>query len=74
MKPFTIAAALESGQVTPATTIQTAPGRLTIGKATIHDAHAEGLLTVAQIIQKSSNPPESCRFLCRNSNNLQTFK
>jgi len=55
LKPFTIAAAIESGKVTPLTTIQTAPGSLTIGKATIRDAHAEGLLTVHQIIQKSSN-------------------
>jgi cell division protein FtsI (penicillin-binding protein 3) len=35
--------------------IQTAPGSLTIGKATIHDAHAEGLISVSQVIQKSSN-------------------
>jgi cell division protein FtsI (penicillin-binding protein 3) len=35
--------------------IQTAPGTLTIGPATIHDAHAEGALTVEQVIQKSSN-------------------
>src|SRR3990170_6497142 len=55
LKPFTIAAALESGRVTPQTTIQTAPGSLTIGTATIRDAHAQGLLTVEQIIQKSSN-------------------
>jgi cell division protein FtsI (penicillin-binding protein 3) len=55
LKPFTIATALESGRFTPATTVQTAPGSLTIGKATIRDAHAEGLLTVAQVIQKSSN-------------------
>jgi cell division protein FtsI (penicillin-binding protein 3) len=55
LKPFTIATAIEIGKVTPQTTIQTAPGSLTIGKATIRDAHAEGLLTVHQIIQKSSN-------------------
>jgi len=55
LKPFTIAAALESGRVTPQTTIQTAPGSLTIGTATIRDAHAQGLLTVEQVIQKSSN-------------------
>jgi cell division protein FtsI (penicillin-binding protein 3) len=55
LKPFTIAAALESGRVTPQTTIQTAPGSLTIGTATIRDAHAGGLLTVEQVIQKSSN-------------------
>ncbi|HET9580476.1 MAG TPA: penicillin-binding protein 2 [Usitatibacter sp.] len=55
MKPFTIAAALDDGIVKPDTPIQTAPGRLTIGRATISDAHPHGLLTVAQVIQKSSN-------------------
>jgi cell division protein FtsI (penicillin-binding protein 3) len=55
LKPFTIATALEAGKVTPQTVIQTAPGTLTIGSATIHDAHKEGALTVEQVIQKSSN-------------------
>jgi cell division protein FtsI (penicillin-binding protein 3) len=55
LKPFTIAAALESGKVRPASVIDTAPGTLTIGSATIHDAHHEGALTVEQVIQKSSN-------------------
>jgi len=55
MKPFTIALALELGEVTPGTVIQTAPGRLTIGPNTIGDAHAHGPLTVEQIVQKSSN-------------------
>ena len=55
LKPFTVATALETGAVTPATIIDTAPGQLTIGKATIHDAHPSGALTVAQVIQKSSN-------------------
>ena len=55
LKPFTIAAALESGRVRPDTVIQTAPGTLTIGPATIHDAHVHGALTVEQVIQKSSN-------------------
>jgi cell division protein FtsI (penicillin-binding protein 3) len=55
LKPFTIAAALESGAVKPTTVIQTAPGHLTIGNRTIHDAHPQGALTVAQVIQKSSN-------------------
>ena len=55
LKPFTVATALESGRITPQTTIQTSPGSFTIGKATIHDAHAAGLLTVEQVIQKSSN-------------------
>lgn len=55
LKPFTIGLALEQGKVRYDTLIQTAPGRLTIGGKTISDAHVHGLLTVAQVIQKSSN-------------------
>jgi len=55
LKPFTIATALEAGKVRPATIVDTSPGTLTIGHATIHDAHREGALTVEQVIQKSSN-------------------
>ena len=55
LKPFTVAAAMEAGTVKPETVIQTAPGKLVIGDRTIHDAHAEGALTVSQVIQKSSN-------------------
>jgi cell division protein FtsI (penicillin-binding protein 3) len=55
LKPFTVAAALESGRVSPGSMIDTQGGHYTIGNRTIHDAHPEGLLTVAQVIQKSSN-------------------
>ena len=55
MKPFTIGLALETGRVTPQTQIQTAPGYVVIGGAKISDSHAHGLLTVQQVIQKSSN-------------------
>jgi len=55
MKPFTVALALEKGKVRFNTPIQTAPGKMTIGSATISDAHMHGILTVAQVIQKSSN-------------------
>jgi cell division protein FtsI (penicillin-binding protein 3) len=55
LKPFTVALALETKRVTPNTVIQTAPGRMTIGPATISDSHAHGPLTVGQVIQKSSN-------------------
>ncbi len=55
MKPFIAALALEKGLVKPETTIQTAPGKLQMGGFTISDAHTYGLLTVNQIIQKSSN-------------------
>ena len=55
LKPFTAAAALEAGTVKPESVIQTAPGSLAIGSSVIHDAHPQGALTVAQVIQKSSN-------------------
>jgi cell division protein FtsI (penicillin-binding protein 3) len=55
MKPFIAALALERGFVKPETVIQTAPGHMTIGGATITDAHPHGELTVNQVIQKSSN-------------------
>jgi cell division protein FtsI (penicillin-binding protein 3) len=55
MKAFTIAAGMEAGIVKPETVIQTAPGSMTIGPNTIHDAHPLGALTVSQVLQKSSN-------------------
>ena len=55
LKPFTVAAALESGMVSPQSMIDTGGGHYTIGNRTIHDAHPEGILSVAQVIQKSSN-------------------
>jgi cell division protein FtsI (penicillin-binding protein 3) len=55
MKPFSIAMALEAGKVRPTTVIDTSPGKLTIGSATIGDAHRYGPLTVEQVLQKSSN-------------------
>ena len=55
MKPFTAALALDRGKFRSDSPIQTAPGRLTIGTATISDAHPHGVLTVAEVIQKSSN-------------------
>ncbi len=55
LKPFSIAAAIDLGRVSPMTEIQTAPGRMTIGNRTIGDSTPHGLLTVEQILQKSSN-------------------
>ena len=55
MKPFTTALALDSNRVRPDSTFNVAPGRMTIGSNTINDAHAYGVLTVEQILQKSSN-------------------
>jgi cell division protein FtsI (penicillin-binding protein 3) len=55
MKPFTVAAALELGKVKSGTVINTDHGVFTIGGHKIHDTHPEASLTVAQVIQKSSN-------------------
>jgi cell division protein FtsI (penicillin-binding protein 3) len=55
LKPFTIALALDTKRVTPSTTFQTAPGVMYVGPAPIHDSHPHGVLTVAEIIQHSSN-------------------
>ena len=55
MKAFTVGLALESGRVKPTTPIQTAPGRMQITGSTISDAHPHGVLTVQEVLQKSSN-------------------
>lgn len=55
LKPVTGAAAMEFGDYKPDTKIQTAPGYMAIGPAVIHDAHPHGVLTVSEVIQKSSN-------------------
>ena len=54
-KPFAVSAALDAGIVKPETVITTGPG-LTIGSKTITDLpHRSTQLTVAEIIQTSSN-------------------
>ena len=55
MKPFTVAAALDSGIVTPETMIATGGGTMQFAGWTISDTHANGTISVAQVIQKSSN-------------------
>lgn len=55
LKPFTVALALDTKRVTPSTMYDTSPGRIQVGDRTIRDSHAHGMLSVAQIIQKSSN-------------------
>ena len=55
LKPFSIAAALDLGTFESDTLVQTAPGYFRVGSATVHDTHEGGLMTVAEVIQKSSN-------------------
>ena len=56
VKPFVAALALEKGLVTPATSMQiSGNGRLSFGGATISDTHPYAVLTVNEVVQKSSN-------------------
>ena len=55
MKPLVVGLALEKGLVKPESMIQTAPGKLSLGGHTISDAHPHALLSVNEVIQKSSN-------------------
>ncbi len=55
IKPFTIAAALESGKYRPTSVIDTTPGTLRVGTNLIRDTRNYGVLDLKHIIQKSSN-------------------
>jgi cell division protein FtsI (penicillin-binding protein 3) len=55
LKPFTVALALDTNRVKPTTMIDTGPGRYTIADRTISDTSAHGVISVAEIIQHSSN-------------------
>ncbi len=55
MKPITVAAALSTGRITPATRFDTNPGYMSLGRYTIRDHHNYGVLDVSGIITKSSN-------------------
>ncbi len=55
IKPFTVAAALESGRFNAHTPVDTRPGTLRVGRKTIRDFRNYGLIDVSTVIQKSSN-------------------
>jgi len=55
MKPFTIAAALESGQFKSDDIVFTSPGHYKIGKYEVRDEGDYGWLDLRGVIQKSSN-------------------
>lgn len=57
MKTFSVASALQSGAVTPATLVDTAPGWMFIGKNIVREDKNKnfGRIDVATILQKSSN-------------------
>jgi len=55
LKPFTISAALEEEVVTPQSEFDCHRGLWRVGRRTLHDVHPWGVLTVSDIICKSSN-------------------
>ncbi len=55
VKPFTISAALDSGEFEPDTPVDTSPGRYQLAGFTISDHSNYGLIDVATVIKKSSN-------------------
>ncbi len=54
VKPFTVAAALESGQYTVMSQIDTNPGRIRVGRKTLLDPVNYGVVDLTKIITKSS--------------------
>lgn len=55
VKPFTVAAALESGRYRPNSIIDTTPGYMMVGRFTISDSRSYGRIDLGTLIQKSSN-------------------
>ena len=55
MKPFAVGLAMEKGLIKPETMIDTAPGKLNMYGMTVTDTHPHGMLSVNEVIQKSSN-------------------
>ena len=55
VKPFTVVAALESGRFRASSLVDTTPGRLRLGKAVVRDSRNYGQISLAKVIQKSSN-------------------
>ncbi len=70
LKPFTVAAALESGRFRPDTPVETSPGYVQVGPHTIRDGRNYGKLTVARVIEKSSNVGATRIALALNKNHI----
>jgi cell division protein FtsI (penicillin-binding protein 3) len=54
MKPLTLVAALESGQFTTETVIDTSPGRIRVGRKVLPDPSNYGEISLSRVIEKSS--------------------
>jgi cell division protein FtsI (penicillin-binding protein 3) len=54
MKPLTVAAAIETGLFTTQSIIDTAPGRIRVGRKTLQDPANYGEISVSRVLEKSS--------------------
>jgi cell division protein FtsI (penicillin-binding protein 3) len=76
MKAFSIASVLDTGLYHPNSLIQTSPGWMVVGRHMVRDEHDNGLISLAQVLQYSSNvgttkmilntPPNHLRELLHN--------
>ena len=55
IKPFTVGAALESGEFRPQSRIDTRPGFFAVGRHAVRDMNNYGVIDLAKVITKSSN-------------------
>ncbi len=55
IKPFVVAAGLNTGKWKPTTVIETSPGYMQVGRNTVRDTHNYGTMDVTKVITKSSN-------------------
>jgi cell division protein FtsI (penicillin-binding protein 3) len=55
IKAFTIASALESGRFKPDSVLDTSPGWMRVGHNVVRDEKNNGVLSISQILQMSSN-------------------
>lgn len=55
IKPFVVAAALQSGHFNGNSVIDTAPGSIRVGSKLIEDEHPQGMLDMAGVLARSSN-------------------
>ncbi len=57
IKPFSVASGLEHGKITPASLIDTSPGRMMVGKHVVREDRGKnfGMIDVKTVLQRSSN-------------------
>ncbi|AUM14088.1 peptidoglycan D,D-transpeptidase FtsI family protein [Ketobacter alkanivorans] len=73
VKPFTVAAALDSGKWKAYSKVDTSPGYLRIGSKSIRDMSNYGVIDLGKIISKSSNVGASKLALSLDDNYLSSF-